>query len=533
MADAKRLYVQNPDEWQSELSKKRFFDDELEVKVIERGIVLPARKVNGVWEGGVCDNDFNFMAGYCRRKGGGGWSFNRIESAYVVDREEILQLDEDVIYGGLLMNHFGHFMMECLGRLWYVLQNPETKSKIVFITTAGYRSWFEEFLNLMGIESERVIYVDKPLQFRSVTVPEQSQYSRNRIMKEFFLPYKAIKARVTPGESKKLYLTRTEYDTEKHNGVRCFNEKYFEDFFTARGFESVSMEKLSLEEQVSLIMGADEIAANLGTLTHWAAFCKPNAKFIMINRTNNFVSIVQCLVNTLFNVDYYIVDGSKNFLYADRTNGVCMFGSNKYWKKFVADYFGERIAEDDDNLYFEEALDEYLTCWSKKYSSSKEQLVGSLKDLCNRIVTLEKKLNEDRPLLSYQTHVSMKGWGEWKSENQFSNSVDQRSDIQAIKIKFSAPFYEVYYSVYYNEAEGWSEEVSTGQTAGTVGKAKSIRGIKIELDDLGANEFDIFYRVHILGGSWSTWAKNGEQIFSNVPNAKLNSIQIKLEAKNE
>jgi hypothetical protein len=88
-------------------------------------------------------------------------------------------------------------------------------------------------------------------------------------------------------------------------------------------------------------MGADEIAANLGTLTHWAIFCKPGTKFIMLNRTSNYVTEIQTTINKVFNVDWYIVDGSKNFLFADRSHGACLFGFNKHWKAFVADYFGE------------------------------------------------------------------------------------------------------------------------------------------------------------------------------------------------
>lgn len=69
---SERLYVQNFDGWKAALSKKRFSDKELEVKVIERGIVLPALIMDGAWKGGVCDNDFNFVAGYSRVKNNGG-----------------------------------------------------------------------------------------------------------------------------------------------------------------------------------------------------------------------------------------------------------------------------------------------------------------------------------------------------------------------------------------------------------------------------------------------------------------------------
>ena len=51
----------------------------------------------------------------------------------------------------------------------------------------------------------------------------------------------------------------------------------------------------------------------------------------------------------------------------------------------------------------------------------------------------------------------------------------------------------------------------------------------IRLDEAGAKEFDILYRVHKFDGTWTDWAKNGEAIYSH--GQKLNAVQIKLETK--
>ena len=139
-----------------------------------------------------------------------------------------------------------------------------------------------------------------------------------------------------------------------------------------------------------------------------------------------------------------------------------------------------------------------------------------------------KKIEADFPdVLTYQTYVTRKSWSKWVSENRISNSLEDKLDIQAIKINF--PNHKVFYSVYYNEAEGWSPEVSTGEMAGTTGKSKAIFGVRLQLDEAGAKEFDLLYRVHKFDDTWTPWAKNGETIYSN--GQKLNAIQIKLEPK--
>jgi len=128
---------------------------------------------------------------------------------------------------------------------------------------------------------------------------------------------------------------------------------------------------------------------------------------------------------------------------------------------------------------------------------------------------------------SYQTHVGGKGWGSWINENQISDPLDQKRDIQAIKIQF--PEHKVYYSVYYNEKEGWSKEILSPEMAGTTGKSKSIYGIRIRLDEADTKIFDILYRVHKYDDTWTPWAKNYEAIYSQ--SQKINAIQIKLEPK--
>ena len=140
---------------------------------------------------------------------------------------------------------------------------------------------------------------------------------------------------------------------------------------------------------------------------------------------------------------------------------------------------------------------------------------------------LQSSLPPSFSSLNYQTHVAHKGWGLWQDENQISNPLKQKRDIQAIKINF--PGHKIYYSVYWNEEEGWSTEVSNGEMAGTTGKAKAIYGVRIHLDEAGAKAFDILYRVYKFDDMWTPWAKNGELIYSH--GQKLNAIQVKLEPK--
>lgn len=173
----------------------------------------------------------------------------------------------------------------------------------------------------------------------------------------------------------------------------------------------------------------------------------------------------------------------------------------------------------------------YRDFYTKHYPAELVEIFDETVKLNRNNVALKKPESKDASpqvdVLTYQTHVTHKAWSKWFGENRISNPLKDKWDIQAVKINF--PNHKVYYSVYYNETEGWSEEVSNGEQAGTTGKSKPIYGISIRLDEAGTKELDVLYRVHKLDGTWTDWAKNGEAIYSH--GQKLNALQIKLEPK--
>ena len=54
----------------------------------------------------------------------------RVEGSYAVENPEFR--DEKVVYCGYLVNHWGHFLIEGVTRLWYFLENDPTIDKYVF-----------------------------------------------------------------------------------------------------------------------------------------------------------------------------------------------------------------------------------------------------------------------------------------------------------------------------------------------------------------------------------------------------------------
>ena len=517
----RRLYVPNYDHWRRLFSKKYYSERALEVRTVEDGIIVPPLERSDQLGGGIFDRDLKFVAGYgnlYRDKRGADFD---ITTNKKFDRKSIERSNESIIFGGGLTCHFGHFISECLSRMWYLLEHPELKLKVAFLNLHGWKisRWVYKLFDLLSLPEDRIIFVTKPTQFKSIIVPDQSAYIKEDFTSKFMLPYERLASRIIPrGDVKKLFLTRGR-DLSTKNYLA--NQEYFEEFYRARGFKVVAPEKLSIGEQFALIMGADEIATYLGTLSHWSLFCRPSTKFTMLTRYDTF-NTRQCLLLEAHPVDWRIVSTARNVMYAEQGAGVNLLGPTEQWRDYVREHFGEEISIND--RLPSEIVDDYFSHWCKYFSLPQhlQQRIDSVKALYNRMTLLERQAESERPLLCFETHLSKKGWLPASLEGEINGVVDERLRLQAIRIYFLKPTpIDVQYSVYY-PTEGWTEPVSAGEIAGTTGLSKPIHGLRMRLSD---RSFDVSYRLHSFGGQWSKWVSNGEKVTSTQ---MLNAVQIKV-----
>ncbi len=513
-----RLYVPNFEYWQRQCGKKYFSDRELRVRKLQNGILVPPQKKDDQFgSGGIFDADLKFFAGYDNL-----YADKRDENSTIeLDATSIAKSDEEVIFGGGLTCHFGHFISEDLSRMWFLLEFQTAGLKVAFFNLFNWKvgRWVYKLFDLLGLPEDRILFVDKPTRFKSIIVPDQAAYIKEDFTSKFLLPYRRIASRIRPLDGvKKLFLTRS---LDLHTKNYIANMKYFEDFYAARGFKIVAPEKLSIADQISLITGADEIATFLGTLAHWSLFCRPGVKFTMLTRFDAF-RCRQCLINEATGIDWYIVSTARNFLYAEQGAGVNLVGATEYWQQFVRDHFGEEIALDD--RLPPNVVDDYISHWCKYFSQPEhlQKRIDSLKSVYNRGSLFECQVKSEKPLLCYETHIAKKGWLPSSLGGEVNGVVDQKLSLQALRIYFLKPYSDIACSVYYPN-EGWSESVGNKKTAGTVGKGKAVFGLSIRLIDA---EMHIRYRIHNFDDKWSKWASDGEKLISK---SALNAVQIEIE----
>ncbi len=265
-------------------------DRPMACQTVSRGIVLPQKTVDQgpMWGlGGVCDekNQFVELSAY-----DGGWATHG--GAYVWDEETYC--DEDVVYFGMFFNHWGHFLIDLLGRLWPFADpaQPCKGWKLAYLGDEEPKGNFLEFFSLLGIEKDQLIHITKPTRFRNVMVPEFCCKSCEWYSDEYRGIFDAMAARVkkegiVPEKligCENVYLTRSAFAKAKSTE---FGEDMIVRWMEANGFAILAPETLSVREQIYLWNHTKEIACLDGSIPMNVAFSQnPELKLSVFHKTH-------------------------------------------------------------------------------------------------------------------------------------------------------------------------------------------------------------------------------------------------------
>ena len=365
------------------IRRSYFSDRSLKVREVERGIFLQNKSVltydkqfheKETFEtcGGICDENFNFIAGHQlfnpRNTEDDG---RHILGSYRVEREELTYIDETVLYGGTLLEHPGHLITECFAdRLWWIAENADSDIKIAVEiiwrhsnVRSGDISFVREYLEALGISEDRLIIIKQPTQFKKIIVPDQSSIPLNycfpyEFTSKYIKPFQRIKDRLTPGKYKKIYLTKSKV----HNKT-TIGEEYFIDFFEKKGFKIIDPEDYSIKEKAELMYGADEVVTIDGTNSLFTVFCKPSVRLTVLTRRLDFWDTPQQMINEALGIkEFFLVNVSGNFLelfsdnsFLNYVYGLVLLYATKEFAKYVKYVYNEKL-----DVTPEESLKKYL-----------------------------------------------------------------------------------------------------------------------------------------------------------------------------
>lgn len=336
--------------------------EELRVEEVPGGLILPLRRFAEdtllFGRGGV----INSAGEFCEVSGIAG----RVWGGYRVDDE--IEVDEEVIYGGYLVRHWGHFLIEGVARLWHALERPNLK--LVFMVEAGneedVRGNFREFLECLGVW-ERTVIINRPHRYRSVWVPELAYEGIVRWHLRMRDAFERIRSRVL-GDSEqgvgagKVFLSRSQFKKAHESEIGL---DMLDDLMERNGYRICYPEKLSLRELVQLLGRAGEIAVESGSVAHNILFARAGMKVTIVER-QAVVNPIQNALDRISGCEVTYVDGHYALYPVDQGGGPFWLAYNQWLKKWVAD---RGYCEPSERYRGEAYRREGFRKWLKTYHS--------------------------------------------------------------------------------------------------------------------------------------------------------------------
>ncbi len=210
----------------------------------------------------------------------------RVQDAYPFQAPDCRE--ETVVYCGYMVNHWGHFLIEGVTRLWYFLEQDASVDKYVFFLDEGEQRQiqgnYREFFQLLGIW-DKLEFINRPTTFRRVIVPELGIHMRQGYTPKLLGVFDRIAENVRPQPDwetpEKIYFSRSQF--QKGQPFE-FGFDALDNFFAKNGYTILYPEKVPLSRMIHYIRSCQVVATLSGSLPHNMLFGRSGQKVEIIER---------------------------------------------------------------------------------------------------------------------------------------------------------------------------------------------------------------------------------------------------------
>lgn len=347
--------------WHDEPFNKR---SDLSVWTGKNATILPMRRIPGdpylFGRGGVVDENGAYVPMSAIK--------DRVENCYPFENPSYR--DKKVVFGGYLIHHWGHFLIEAVARMWYALQkDPSIDHYVFFINeneereiTGNYR----EFFQLLKVW-DKVEIINRPTTYREVVVPEVGFQFRDYFTQQYLDIFDTIAENVEPqpdwSTPEKVFYTRTQFEKSRPYE---FGEEALDDFYQRNGYQVVAPEKLTLSQMIHQIRNCKEIAAISGTPPHNMLFGNSGQKIVILERCviNNDC---QVNINRMRSLEVTYIDANIG-LYTVGMIGPFIMGYNYLLQRYAEDHSMVPPAEEFcTEQYRDECFKKYMYAYQDEY----------------------------------------------------------------------------------------------------------------------------------------------------------------------
>lgn len=262
---------------------------ELMVNTYPNAVVLPTNvdRINKTFTGGVYDENGFLVENALRQHSDHKevQAFPQLSPTRLKNIKINNNLKGHYLYLGFYTEHYGHFLLETLARLWAFTDDKYDgvifNEFVIPRQYQGVSSFSQLFFTPFGIDSNCILIVDAATQFEKLDVPNPQFYIGNKADIDYINTYRMISryyVQNTKKECLRIYLSRSKLLKRKR---KVINEVAIEREFVNYGFIVVHPQELSFQEQLTLYSQADILAGMEGSGLHNCVFMPPGG--IVVN----------------------------------------------------------------------------------------------------------------------------------------------------------------------------------------------------------------------------------------------------------
>jgi capsular polysaccharide biosynthesis protein len=178
-----------------------------------------------------------------------------------------IKLSGKYLYLGQLSNHFGHFMEECLGRLWAYHSFASKVDGFIFLKyndNVKLSPFALEVLKLFKINTDKLILISQFVEVENLIVPEIGSWlgGEKKWFKHWLQKYiniKDYKKNLPP----KIIVRRSNRFLGRVAGF-----DYFSKILVRNGFKEIFPENYTIREQIEFVASAKVIVWEQGSACH-------------------------------------------------------------------------------------------------------------------------------------------------------------------------------------------------------------------------------------------------------------------------
>lgn len=231
-----------------------------------------------------------------------------------------------VVYLGWAFAHFGHFLLESMSRLWALDSLSQSWPVIFYRPLNGLPAAHLRALELAGVQQQRIRSLDGPCSFRQVVVPSAAYELGHQVHRRFGQTCRRRSTQVSRVSSRAgtLYLSRGRLGAGHRHVV---GERALELLLGRGGVTVVHPERISLDEQLTLLAQHDDVIAPVGSAAHLVLFTGADTRWHVLSQAE-------------VSVDYALAPGAVNslcvFYHALDTGGLPSYGTSCHLRLDIA-----------------------------------------------------------------------------------------------------------------------------------------------------------------------------------------------------